>query len=75
MNWETGKDGVTSWNERGWNVAQGEGLFMHVDVRGGGERWAARSLCLGWYSLTCPLNRSPDAVPSLFLAPAQPTKW
>ena len=29
MNWETGKDGTTSWNERGWNVAQGEGLFMH----------------------------------------------
>ena len=31
MNWETGKDGVSSWNDRGWTVAQGDGLFMHVD--------------------------------------------
>ena len=31
MNWETTKDGGTSWNTRGWTVAQGDGLFMHVD--------------------------------------------
>ena len=31
MNYGTARNGISSWNERKWKVAQGEGLFMHVD--------------------------------------------
>lgn len=34
MNWEKG-----AWNDRGWTIAQGEGLFKHADANnfGGGH--------------------------------------
>jgi hypothetical protein len=31
MNFGTGKHSMSAWNDRKWKVAQGEGLFSHVD--------------------------------------------
>ena len=38
MHSATTAEGLPVWNARGWTVAQGEGLFSHVD----GTKWGDR---------------------------------